>query len=133
MEGMLEEVEHGPQLGLGEMAVYLGDTDQDIDQEKDKAIMTFGLGLRIGCGPALDIACKAEKGRKQGQSPEQSGVDQNGKETSHSLPATGGQQDEDDNKKTTAAARLVAVIAVLALHGERREKVAGIGRKDQGA
>ena len=93
--------------------------------------MAFGLGLCIGCGSALDIFGKTEKGRNYDQYPEQAGVDKKGEETPHSWPAADGQQQEDHDEKTTAAAGLVAVIAVLALHGEGREKVTGTG--DQGA
>ncbi len=111
------------------MTVRLGNTDQDIHQKKDKAIMGLGLGLLVGCGPALDISGKPEKTRKQEQSSEQNGKDKKRKKTPHSLPATSGQQDEDNNEKTTATAGLVAGIIILALHGKGgRKKVAGSGQ-----
>lgn len=109
------------------MAVRLGNTDKDIDKEKDKAIMAFSLGLRISRSPALNILAKAEKGRKQEQSAEQNKEDKKRNETSHSLPAAGGQQEDNNNQETTAAAGLLAGIIVLALHGEGTEKVAGFG------
>lgn len=127
MKVVLEKVEHGPQLGLGEMTICLGNADQDIHQEKNEPVMALGLGLCISCGPTLDITGKAEKGRKENKPPEQTGIDKDGNKVPHSLPATSGQQEEDKNQKTTAAARLVAVIAVLALHEEGKKKVVGLG------
>jgi len=110
---MLKKIEHSAQLRLAEMTVGLGDVYQNIDQKKNKAVMAFGLGLLVDCGPALDVAGKTEKSGKQDENSYKSRVENQGEKTLHSLPATGGQQDENKDKEAATATGLAVVVSRL--------------------
>jgi hypothetical protein len=88
----------GAKLGLGNNPVRLSNPDQDIDQQKNKLVVTFGLGLFVAAHLTPDVLGKTPDSDNDHENKNQTGKEKKSQHIKKERGTAQGQEEQGNNQ-----------------------------------